>query len=123
MPATALTDEIKMDFRLLKHRNALNRDRHYKRDNSEIPKYFQVGTVIEGATDFLNGRISKKNRKRTITEEILADHENIATIKSKFLETQDARPKRKKPFVPPKYGKGGKFSSNKSGGKSKFQRQ
>lgn len=36
---------------------------------------FQVGTVVDSPVDFYNSRMPKKQRKRTIVEELLADAE------------------------------------------------
>lgn len=33
----------------------------------------QIGTVIEGPTEYFSGRLTKKQRKQTIVDEILAD--------------------------------------------------
>ena len=33
----------------------------------------QVGTVVESATDFYSGRLTKKERKATIADELLSD--------------------------------------------------
>ena len=33
----------------------------------------QVGTVVESATDFYSGRLTKKERKVTIADELLYD--------------------------------------------------
>jgi hypothetical protein len=95
LPATELTDDIKNDFRLLRNRNALYRDRFYKKESGNMfPKYFQVGTVIEGATDVLStGRINKKDRKSSILGEVLADTETTEYLRTKHLESQRARQK------------------------------
>ncbi len=36
---------------------------------------FQVGTVVDSPVDFYSSRIPKKQRKRTMVEELLADAE------------------------------------------------
>lgn len=36
--------------------------------------YNQVGTVVESASDFFTGRLTKKERKATIADELLSDH-------------------------------------------------
>lgn len=36
---------------------------------------FQVGTVLDSPADFYHARIPKKERKKTIVEELLADSE------------------------------------------------
>ncbi len=56
LPATQITDEVKRDLRLLHLRAALDPKRFYKGfDQSKFPKYFQLGTVVEGAADFYAG--------------------------------------------------------------------
>lgn len=35
--------------------------------------YHQVGTVVESPLDFFSGRLTKKERKATIAEELLSD--------------------------------------------------
>lgn len=74
LPATTITPELKNDLRILKMRGALDPSRHYKKnDTKELPKYFQVGTVIEGPGEFYSARIPKRFRKSTIVDELLAD--------------------------------------------------
>lgn len=34
----------------------------------------QVGTVIESATEFYTGRLTKKERKASLADELLGDH-------------------------------------------------
>ncbi|KAL7275151.1 dTDP-fucopyranose mutase [Rhizina undulata] len=98
MPQTNLTPELKRDFQLIKMRNVLDPHRHYKKDNSAIPKYSQTGTVIEGSTEFFSARISKKERKRTIAEEIMADSKARQTYKRKYEEIQQSKRSGKKEF-------------------------
>lgn len=39
-----------------------------------FPKHFAMGTVVEGAADFYGGRLeAKQRRKRTLTDQLLAD--------------------------------------------------
>lgn len=38
-----------------------------------IAKTAQIGTVIEGPTEYFSARLTKKQRKQTIVDEILAD--------------------------------------------------
>ena len=48
--------QVKQDLRLLALRGAFDPKRFYKSvDNSKFPKYFQMGTVVEGPTDFYSG--------------------------------------------------------------------
>uniref|UniRef100_A0A3Q0QZR0 Fcf2 pre-rRNA processing C-terminal domain-containing protein n=1 Tax=Amphilophus citrinellus TaxID=61819 RepID=A0A3Q0QZR0_AMPCI len=76
MKAPEITQELKGDLQVLKMRGSLDPKRFYKKnDRDGFPKYFQVGTVVDNAADFYHSRIPKKERKRTMVEELLADAE------------------------------------------------
>eukprot|EP00252_Welwitschia_mirabilis_P021324 TRINITY_DN544_c0_g2_i1.p1 TRINITY_DN544_c0_g2~~TRINITY_DN544_c0_g2_i1.p1 ORF type:complete len:315 (+),score=80.84 TRINITY_DN544_c0_g2_i1:191-1135(+) len=88
MPAPTLTPELQKDLQLLKMRDVIDPKRHYKADDSKkIPKYFQVGTVIEPASEFYS-RLSKKERKPTIADELLSDPVFNQYRKRKHLEIE-----------------------------------
>ncbi len=149
LPATQITDEVKRDLRLLHLRAALDPKRFYKGfDQSKFPKYFQLGTVVEGAADFYAGarplrlqpwprpalvlcsggpplrarvlltrldcvlcdalwpinmhcvdrqrarcagRLPRKQRKRTLTDELLADAELTHVRKKRYGALQEER--------------------------------
>lgn len=61
----------------------------FKKDSKRklVPDYCAVGTLIEGPTDGYNGRLTSKERKRTIVEEVLAA-ENLSKFKSKYADIQ-----------------------------------
>lgn len=101
MKAPEMSKELKGDLQVLKMRGSLDPKRFYKKnDRDGFPKYFQVGnntrsheqhisyngyfkslclvqvgTVVDNPVDFYHSRIPKKNRKRTMVEELLADAE------------------------------------------------
>ncbi|OAY36428.1 rRNA-processing protein fcf2 [Manihot esculenta] len=92
MPAPTMTPELKKDLQLLKLRGALDPKRHYKKGDSKsktLPKYFQVGTVVESSTDFFSGRLTKKERKATIADEVLSDRTLTAYRKRKVREIEE----------------------------------
>eukprot|EP01018_Ginkgo_biloba_P037637 Gb_34113 [translate_table: standard] len=92
MPAQIITPELKKDLQLLKLRGVLDPKRHYKADDSKgLPKYFQVGTVIEPASEFYSARLTKKERKATIADELLSDPALGQYRKRKYLEIQDEK--------------------------------
>eukprot|EP00794_Sanderia_malayensis_P014972 gene14972-16515_t len=91
MPKTEMTDELKKDIQIMKMRNILDPKRFYKKADKKMPKYFQVGRVIEGATDFYSARIPKKERKRTMVDELLEDAEFRQRNKRKYLEIQSKK--------------------------------
>ncbi|NXS41307.1 TDIF2 protein, partial [Balaeniceps rex] len=87
MKAPEITTELKNDLKVLKMRASLDPKHFYKKnDRDGLPKYFQVGTVVDSPIDFYHGRIPKKQRKRTIVEELLADSEFRRYNKKKYQE-------------------------------------
>lgn len=94
LPATPITPEVKTDLRLLALRGAFDPKRFYRNpDATKFPKYFQMGTVVEGPTDFYSGRMTKSERKQTLTEELLADSRLVDTHKRRFGRLQAERSK------------------------------
>lgn len=88
MKKPELTPEIKRDLLILKNRSALDPKRHYKKEKWEIPQYFQSGTIIEGNTEFYSARIARRNRGKTLAEEILNDGASSTYFKKKYSEIQ-----------------------------------
>ncbi|XP_029465630.1 deoxynucleotidyltransferase terminal-interacting protein 2 [Rhinatrema bivittatum] len=87
MKAPEMTEELKNDLKALQMRSAMDPKRFYKKnDRDGFPKYFQVGTVVDNPVDFYHSRIPKKQRKRTIVEELLADSEFRRYNKRKYRE-------------------------------------
>ncbi|XP_050218763.1 rRNA-processing protein fcf2-like [Mercurialis annua] len=92
MPAPTITPELKKDFQLLKLRSVIDPKRHYKKSELKskgLPKYFHVGTVIQSPTDFFSARLTKKERKPTLAEEIISDATLAAYRKRKVREIQE----------------------------------
>jgi hypothetical protein len=79
-------------------RSVLDPHRHYKKESSrpQIPEYSQVGTIIEGPTEYFSGRLSNKDRKRTFVEEVLAGENSTGRFKTKYQEIQAAKASGKK---------------------------
>jgi hypothetical protein len=92
MPAPTVTPEIKKELQLLQLRGVMDPKRHYKAsDMKGIPKYFQIGTVVEGGADFYSGRLTKKERKGTFADELLADTSLNSYRKRKYKEIQEEK--------------------------------
>ncbi|RDX87358.1 fcf2, partial [Mucuna pruriens] len=102
MPAQTITPELQKDLKLLKLRAALDPKRHYKKGDSKsktLPKYFQanhlefeynqVGTVVDSPFDFFSGRLTKKERKATLADELLSDQNLAAYRKRKVQEIEE----------------------------------
>ncbi|EGV94178.1 deoxynucleotidyltransferase terminal-interacting protein 2 [Cricetulus griseus] len=87
MKAPELTDELKNDLKALKMRASMDPKRFYKKnDRDGFPKYFQVGTIVDNPADFYHSRVPKKQRKKTIVEELLADSEFRRFNRRKYSE-------------------------------------
>ncbi|CAN1256161.1 Deoxynucleotidyltransferase terminal-interacting protein 2 [Linum perenne] len=90
MPAPTMTPELKKDLEILKLRGAIDPKRHYKKGDSKgLQKYFQVGTVVSSPFEFHSGRLTKKERKASIAEELLADHSFKSYRKRKVREIEE----------------------------------
>ncbi len=100
LPATNLTPELKRDLQLIKMRGVLDPHRHYKKDGGKMqpPDFSQVGTIIEGPTEFFSGRVENKQRKKTFVEEVLAGEQETGRFKRKYGELQTKKTSGKKAY-------------------------
>ncbi|KDB26261.1 hypothetical protein H109_01933 [Trichophyton interdigitale MR816] len=100
LPKTVVTPELKRDLQILRMRSVLDPHRHYKKENgkAKIPEYSQVGTIIEGPTEFFSARITKKERKNNFAEEIMAAEKESGRFKRKYAEIQEAKTSGKKAY-------------------------
>jgi hypothetical protein len=98
MPKTDLTPELRRDLQLLKMRNVLDPKRHYKKDNakSDIPAFSQVGTIVEGATEFFSSRIKNKERRQTFLEEVISQEQESGRFQRKYEDINKAKASGKK---------------------------
>ena len=64
----------------------------------QAPEYSQVGTIVEGPTEFFSGRIEKSKRKRTFAEEVLAGEQETKRFRRKYGELQERKTSGKKGF-------------------------
>ncbi|KAI1144104.1 Fcf2-domain-containing protein [Hypoxylon sp. FL0543] len=98
LPRTDLTPQLKKDLQLLRMRDVLDAKRFYRKDSSRplVPEFSSVGTIVEGPTDFFNARLTKKERKRTLLEEVLETEDTTRKFKSKYGEIQGAKTSGKK---------------------------
>ncbi|KAH0856170.1 hypothetical protein HID58_084431 [Brassica napus] len=100
MPAPTMTPELKRDLQLLKLRNVMDPKKHYKRVASSsklAEKYFQA--IIEPAQEYFD-RVTKKNRKTTLAEDLVSDPKfsqkrKVREIEEKNRSNQDKKWKRK----------------------------
>jgi hypothetical protein len=67
-----IDEKIKRDIKMIQMRNYLDPKRFYKNPD-KMGKVLHVGTVIEGPSEYFSSRMSRKERKQTIVEEILGE--------------------------------------------------
>ena len=93
MPQTELTPGIKHDLQLINMRDIIDTKRLYRKSrNDELPKYFQMGTIVEDAFSYArHGRTAPKpvdERHGTLVQELLADTEKRQEIKRRYTDVQ-----------------------------------
>lgn len=91
MKQPELTASVRRDLQVIKQRAALDPKRHYKKEKWEIPKYFEMGTIIEGNTEFYSSRMNRKDRGKTLVEEVLNDNDSKKYFKRKYSEIQEKK--------------------------------
>lgn len=87
MGAPEMTEETKRDLEVLQMRNVADPKRFYKKNDLKVlPKYFQVGQVIDSPADYYSDRVPSKLRKKTLVDELMADAEFKKFNKRKYAE-------------------------------------
>jgi len=94
MTPTALTADVKADIAIIRNRTYLDPKRFYKKADIINPALVQVGTVIEGSDEFYSSRLTKRQRRQNLAEEIMADADVKTYAKKQFTKIQDSRQKR-----------------------------
>lgn len=94
LPATELTEEVKQDLEILQMRSVLDPKHFYKKNDLKVlPKYFQVGKVMDSHLEYYNNRLTKKQRKATLVDELLADAQFQQYNKRKYKEIIEEKQK------------------------------
>jgi len=98
LPKTELTSSLKRDLQLIEMRNVLDPHRHYKKNTrkGKVPTFSQVGTVVEGPTEWYSGRINRKDRTKNFVEEEMRNEQQSGRFKRKYNEIQDTKTSGKK---------------------------
>ena len=81
-------------------RSVLDPKRHYKKENGKAqgPEFFQVGTILQGPTEFFSSRLLNRDRKRTFVDEVLAGEKSSGRFKSKYNDVQSGKTSGKKAY-------------------------
>nr|CAH0112632.1 unnamed protein product [Daphnia galeata] len=93
LPATEMTEEKLRDLEIIQMRSILNPKQFYKKNDLKvIPKYFQVGTVVDSHADFYHDRVPQKERKKNLVDELMADADFQRFNKRKYAEIIQTKP-------------------------------
>lgn len=91
MKPTPMSDQLKSDLAIIRNRNYLDPKKFYKSADSFKGKVLQVGTVIEGSSEFYSSRLTNKERKQNLTEEIMSDVTVANYAKRKYYDMQSEK--------------------------------
>lgn len=89
--------DLLKDVQIIQMRNIIDPKRFYKNPD-KIKNIVGVGTVIEGPSEYKNARLTKKERKTTIVDEILHDTTVKSYSKRVYAELQDKKSNYKKTY-------------------------
>ncbi|KAG5800464.1 hypothetical protein H9Q69_000503 [Fusarium xylarioides] len=73
LPKTNMTPEFKREWQVLRMRGILDPKHQKKNLRASAPEYSQVGEIIAGPTEFFSARLTRKERKNTLLEEVTRD--------------------------------------------------
>jgi len=88
MKPTPMTEDVKRDLRLIRNRNYLDPKRFYKSADPIEKKVVQIGTVVEGAAEYYSSRLTKKQRRTNLVDEVLADPATASYAQNKYRDMQ-----------------------------------
>lgn len=94
MKAPELTDEIREDLKAVQLRHVIDPSRFYKKmDRNNLPKFFQMGTILDNIVDGKKNRLKSSQVKSRLVEEFLEEDKEKNYSLRKFEEIQDQRRK------------------------------
>ncbi|KAM0428201.1 hypothetical protein ACHAPT_007102 [Fusarium lateritium] len=97
LPKTDLTPEFKRDWQLLRMRGILDPKHQKKALRASAPEYSQVGEIIAGPTEFYSARLTRKERKSTMLEEVMSTYDS-EKFTAKYAGIQKQKSSGKKAF-------------------------
>ncbi|KAK1722351.1 hypothetical protein CaCOL14_006210 [Colletotrichum acutatum] len=102
IPKTDPNDpDLKRDLQILHMRGtAIDSKRHYKKESlkAKVPRYAHVGRIVEGPTEFYSARLTRKERKQTLVDELLSAEKASGKFRSKYEAIQTKKASGKKAF-------------------------
>lgn len=105
MSAPELTPEVKADLEAVQLRRYINPKIFYKKkDVDQLPKYFQIGTVLPSPEEPRSLQVGKDRKRKSLVEQMLMEDEERQFSRRK-LETIQAAKKRLRHRGPKTYKK------------------
>lgn len=94
MKAPEMTPELREDLKAVQLRHIIDPGRFYKKlDRDNLPKFFQMGTILDNIVDGKKSRLNKSEVKGRLAEEFLEEDKEKKYSLRKFEELQDQRRK------------------------------
>lgn len=95
MRAPEMTPEVRHDLEVINMRAALDPKHFYKKNDHKqsFPKHFHIGKIVDSPLDYYSSRLTKKERKKTIVDELMADAAFAKYNKRKYKEIIDEKKK------------------------------
>lgn len=89
VPAPEQTEQVRNDLEVLRTRSVLDPKMPLRnKDLRRLPKHFHTGTIVESAAEFYNARVPKRQRAKTLVDELLQDSDLRRYRKRKYDDFQ-----------------------------------
>jgi hypothetical protein len=98
MESSTVDERARSDMQALAVRHIADPARRYKVEHRGAAgsRFFQLGTVIEGRGEFYSSRLKRKERKTSLTDELLDNRDVRDLVKKRMKAAADEAPYRKR---------------------------
>lgn len=98
MASSEVDERARNDIGALEMRQFADPSRNYKHEQrpSVGSRFFQLGTVVESKAEFFSSRLKRKERKRSLADELLDNRATRQHIKHRFDAVQASLPPNKR---------------------------
>jgi hypothetical protein len=98
MASSTVDERARSDMQALAVRHIADPSRRYKVERRGAPgsRFFQLGTVIEGRGEFYSSRLKRKDRKASLTDELLDNRDVRELVKKRMQAAADEAPRFRK---------------------------
>ena len=92
-----MDSKLRSEINMVQMRNYMDPKRFYKNPD-KITNVLHIGTVIEGPSEYKSSRLTNRERKQTIVDEVLSNQLIKDYTKNKFLDIQRRKANKQKTF-------------------------